>query len=238
MLKDLLSEYVRACFTGLWIESHEHDDALAELASFASEKAGGWRPGTSSRGFASPAQNSMPISAARIPLAAIRALNALGTRQTAARAAGAGELPPVSELGRDRAGRWPRQIAAGKQNRTFLVSCSRPVVQIPTELEKLFVVSGARAAAPRAAGRDRPRHRHGGRRAARADQHSSRVLDAAAGLTRYEAEGAFSLSLVRQRDESGRAVWELKCQMLKKSGLLQLYRGTQDLRRPGRARSA
>ena len=32
-----------------------------------------------------------------------------------------------------------RQLAAGKQNRTFIVILS-PVVQIPTELEKQFVV--------------------------------------------------------------------------------------------------
>ena len=32
-----------------------------------------------------------------------------------------------------------RQIASGKQNRTFLLVLS-PVVQIPVELEKLFVV--------------------------------------------------------------------------------------------------
>ncbi len=47
----------------------------------------------------------------------------------------------------------------------------------------------------------------------------ARVLDAAAGLTRFEAEGAFSLSLVRHERIEPPAVWELKSQMLKKSGL-------------------
>jgi hypothetical protein len=51
------------------------------------------------------------------------------------------------------------------------------------------------------------------------------VLDAAAGLTRYEAEGAFSLSLVRHSAIRHEAIWELKQGMLKKSGLLQLHRG-------------
>ena len=27
-----LLEYVSACFTGLWIQSHEHEDALTEIA--------------------------------------------------------------------------------------------------------------------------------------------------------------------------------------------------------------
>ena len=31
-LAERLSEYVRACFTGLYIRSHEPDDAIAEIA--------------------------------------------------------------------------------------------------------------------------------------------------------------------------------------------------------------
>jgi len=54
------------------------------------------------------------------------------------------------------------------------------------------------------------------------------LLDAAVGLTRYEAESAFSLSLVRHGRIEPDAVWDLKCQTLKKTGLLQLYRGTED----------
>jgi len=40
-LANQLSEYVRACFTGLWIESHEHQDALAEIASLCRDEE--WR---------------------------------------------------------------------------------------------------------------------------------------------------------------------------------------------------
>ena len=61
------------------------------------------------------------------------------------------------------------------------------------------------------------------------------ILDAAAGLTRYEAEGAFSLSLVRHQRVRSNAVWELKGQMLKKSGLLQLPPGGGAFWRLGRA---
>jgi hypothetical protein len=32
-LAERLSEYVRACFTGLWVQSHEHDDAIAESSA-------------------------------------------------------------------------------------------------------------------------------------------------------------------------------------------------------------
>ena len=54
------------------------------------------------------------------------------------------------------------------------------------------------------------------------------MLDAACGLTRYEAENAFSLSLVRHNRITSEAVWELKSGMLKKSGLLELHRGQDD----------
>jgi SpoVK/Ycf46/Vps4 family AAA+-type ATPase len=53
------------------------------------------------------------------------------------------------------------------------------------------------------------------------------VLDAASGLTRYEAEGAFSLSLVRHGRIEPSSIWELKSQTLTKSGLLSLHRGKE-----------
>src|SRR5262249_47342987 len=54
-----------------------------------------------------------------------------------------------------------------------------------------------------------------------------RVLDAAAGLTRYEAEGAFALSLTRHNTLRPDVLWELQAQALAKSGLASLYRGEQ-----------
>ena len=40
-LRDSLSEYVSACFTGLWIQSHEHEDALVEIAQLCRDQQ--WR---------------------------------------------------------------------------------------------------------------------------------------------------------------------------------------------------
>ena len=37
-LSERLAEYIRACFTGLWIVSHEHDDALLEIAQLARQE--------------------------------------------------------------------------------------------------------------------------------------------------------------------------------------------------------
>jgi hypothetical protein len=52
-----------------------------------------------------------------------------------------------------------------------------------------------------------------------------KILDAAVGLTRYEAEGAFALSLARHGVIRPETIWDLKTQALKKSGLLSLHRG-------------
>ena len=101
------------------------------------------------------------------------------------------------------------------------------VVAIPTELEKLFVVLEHDLPS-------REQLEEIARGIAVEDgelpegPELDTVLDAAAGLTRYEAESAVSLSLVRHRRVTPEAIWDLKSGMLKKSGLLSLHRGSED----------
>ena len=114
-------------------------------------------------------------------------------------------------------------ISAGKQNRTFVVVLA-PVIQIPVELDRQFVVIEHDLP-----GRDQLRQ------IARSiaiepgelpdGDDLDAVLDAAAGLTRFEAENAFSLSLIRHGRVAPDVIWELKTQTLKKSGLMTLHRG-------------
>src|SRR5262249_32706794 len=116
------------------------------------------------------------------------------------------------------------QLIAGKQRRTFLIVLA-PVIQIPIELEKLFVIlehplpnrDHLRAIAEELTA-DRPDDLPRG-------DDMTRVLDAAAGLTRAEAEGAFALSLTRHDALRPEVLWELKAQALKKNNLLTLHRG-------------
>ncbi|WP_240928394.1 AAA family ATPase [Thalassoroseus pseudoceratinae] len=118
-----------------------------------------------------------------------------------------------------------RQVIAGKQNRTILVVLS-PVVQLPVELEKLFVVIDHDLP-------DRRQLAEIARGIATEDSELPHgvefetVLDAAAGLTRLEAENAFSLSLVRHGRVRADVLWELKSQTLRQSGLLDLHRGQE-----------
>ena len=126
-----------------------------------------------------------------------------------------------------------KQILAGKNNRTFLVILS-PLVQIPPELEKQILVvehelptrEQVKNIFSSICTGDAEAEFPGG-------NERESILDAAAGLTRYEAEGAASLSLVRHGRITAEAIWELKSQMLKKSGLLSLASRCRSLFWPG-----
>jgi len=73
-LTERLAEYVRACFTGLWIESHEHEDALREMAQLCADQ--NWQLVTWNidSGLASGGQPNDADRSASDPLAAIRTL--------------------------------------------------------------------------------------------------------------------------------------------------------------------
>ena len=81
-----LSEYIAACFTGLWIQSHEHDDALAEIAQLCQRES--WRLATwdIAQGLKIPGQDTATTADAggSDPLAAIQAVNALATPDSSA----------------------------------------------------------------------------------------------------------------------------------------------------------
>ena len=219
-LTERLVEYVRACFTGLYIQSFEHEDALVEIAQLCRDEKWQLAVWDIDRGLQAGGPAADPGSSD--PLAAIRALRSLAVLPESStllvlvnfhRFLGSPEV--VQALA--------HQITRGKQDRTFVLILA-PVVQIPAELERLLVVI---------------EHELPGRQQLQAiaqgigiepgelpeGRNLDLLLDAAAGLTRLEAENAFSLSLVRQACIAPDAIWELKSQTLKQSGLLHLYRG-------------
>ncbi len=220
-LKTTFNEYVRACFTGIWIESHEQQEALAELVQLCREEA--WRLATWNIDQGLQGTDDTSIAGSTDPLYAIKSVNAMASTegtvvlvlQNFHRFIQSAEI--VQALA--------QQILNGKQNRTFIVILA-PVVSLTAELEKLFVV--LEHALP-----DREQLLEIAREIATEPgelpegQELESVLDAASGLSRFEAEGAFSLSLVREGRISPEAIWELKTQTLKKSGLLTLHRGEE-----------
>jgi SpoVK/Ycf46/Vps4 family AAA+-type ATPase len=217
-LTQRLSEYVAAAFTGLWVQSYEHEDALAEIARLCHEHKWPLAVWDVDRGLQ---VNGQAAENTGDPVAAIRAMNALATPEGSAILV----LPNFHRFvsGAEVVQALAHQVHQGKQNRTFIVILS-PVVQIPVELERQFVV--VEHDLP-----DRSQLEEIARGIATEpgemppDADLARLLDAAAGLSRFEAEGAFSLSLVRHGRLEPDSTWELKTQALKKSGLLTLHRG-------------
>jgi hypothetical protein len=227
-LAEQLTDYVHAAFSGLWVLTSEPDEAEREIARHAKQKewklaawdiAGGLR-------FPNAPHDAATEVSAGDPLAVLRALPALADPKGTAllllhhfhRYLGNPEVMQATFA----------QLVAGKQQRTFLVVLA-PVVQIPVELEKLFVV--VEHALP-----DREQLERIARELT-AEQPEDMpkgadlecVLDAAAGLTRYEAEGSFALSLARHNALRPESIWEMKAQALAKSGLCAIYRGETKL---------
>lgn len=222
-LTERLPELVQACFTGLWIESHEHDDALLEISQLCRRQEWQLVTWNIEEGLQSPGSSASAEPGNNDPLAAVRALSSFPSseRPTLLVLANFHRFLQSAEIVQA----LLKQIARGKQNRTFVIILS-PLVQLPAELEKLFVVL---------------EHDLPGREQLTeiaqsiatepgelpASGELERVIDAASGLTRYEAEGAFSLSLVRHGRVRPDVLWEQKAQMLRKSGLLSLHRGAE-----------
>lgn len=220
-----LTDYVNAAFTGLWIVTHEPDEAEREIAQHARQhewKVAVWDIASGLR--LANSQATTPEPGAGDPLAALRSLPALAEKDGTAllllhnfhRFLNSPEVIQTTF----------KQLIQGKQQRTFIVVLAT-MVQIPMELEKLFCVIEhqlpdrdqlLRIATELTS--DQPEDLPKG-------EHLNRVLDAAAGLTRYEAEGAFALSLTRHNSIQPPCIWELKAQTLKKNNLLTLHRGSE-----------
>lgn len=217
-----LEEYVRAAFSGIWITSHEHADAIREIGSLCQRE--GWRLArwNISAGLQSAGQGDQADM--KDPLAAVRCASTLiGEGDTT--------IVVLENFHRflqsaETIQAMAEQVIGGKQTRTILVVLA-PVIQLPVELEKLFVVIDH--ALP-----SRDQLREIAEAVATepgeipADDQFERVLDAASGLTRYEAENSFALSLVREGHLKAETLWEAKSQMLTKAGMLRLYRGDAD----------
>jgi hypothetical protein len=223
-LAERLQELVRAAFSGIYVQSFEHDDAITEIAGLCRQEHWSLATWDIDRGLALAGQGENPTAVqATDPLAAIRALGGLATPEGTALLVLRNFHRFMSSVEIVQA--LDSQLTTGKQNRTIVVILA-PVVQIPLELEKQLVVvehelpgrdqleTIARAIATEPG--DLPEgDALGG------------VLDASVGLTRMEAESAYSLSLVRHGRLAANVLWEIKAGMLKKSGLLTLHRGDE-----------
>jgi len=211
-LTQSLTNYIAACFSGLWIETYEPDEAIREIQTLCKDNS--WNLAT----WDIDAGLQGTEHQAADPLSAVKAATQLGNGETPQlivlrnfhRFLGSVEVIQAIE----------HQIQRGKATRTYLIVLA-PVVQMPVELEKLFVTvehplpdkEQLRQIATDIVGEmpDEP--------------NTERVLKAAAGMPRYEAENAFSLSMIEHDMLLPEPLWQMKANMLRQSSALRLYRG-------------
>ena len=212
-----IGEYVRAAFGGLVIETDEPEDALVELYRMCDvlgwqlaswTLAGGLVDGQHA-GDPAGALDALDEADGQVPLLlAMRGLH---------RFLGSPEL--ISRL--------ERRLHEGKTQRTCVVLLvPAGGVDLPPELRPLTVTL---------------RHERPGReeldtllRSVASEpnecpQDAGHLVDAAAGLTRGEAESAAALSLVRHGQLSASPLWQLKSETVRSGGLMTIWRAEDDV---------
>lgn len=217
MLADTMRDYIHAGCSGIWVETREPDEAEREIqaaiATNPSWKCYAWDITGQQRPF-------MPTLPGTDPLAVVNSMSKLAEVDTHTivvlhnfhRFLNSGEMEQAVF----------NQLLRGKTHRVFMVVLA-PISTMPLGLEKLFVVLE----------HDLPNRDQLAKIASELDPThpvDPMVLSAAMGLTRYEAEAAFALSLARTGEGEPikpEAVWELKQSALKKQNLLTLHRGKE-----------
>lgn len=122
-LSERLSEYVRAAFSGIWVQSHEHDEAVEEISELCRDN--DWTLATwdIDRGLKQNGDNEpAAVPLANDPLSAIKSLPVLATSDGTAililrnfhRFLGSAEVAQTLDSA----------ISKGKQDRTFIVVLS------------------------------------------------------------------------------------------------------------------
>ena len=226
-LTDQLTDYVHAAFSGLWIQTHEPDEAEREIVHHARQQHWNVAVWDIAQGLRLPqlADTASPGDGGRRP-AGRPACPAGDWPNARARRCCCSTISPLPQQPRSDADqrsvswspasssarfswfyhRWYRSRSSWKSSS----SCSNTACPTATQLERIA----------RELTSDSPEDLPQG-------EELQGVLDAAAGLTRYEAEGAFALSLTRHNAIQPPCIWELKAQALKKNNLLTLHRGEE-----------
>lgn len=235
-LKKKFTEYVAAAFSGLWIRSHEHPDAIREISEVCQRV--GWTLMTwdVDNGIRHPgADEPPPNDVQKNPVAAINFMRQFKVPGEADK-----DKTNVILVMRnlhcfltDGSGRvinpvllqtMQHAVEMGASEGKFLVVLSYDGVKLPLELEKQFQII------------DHPLPDHDElydlmssvdeelKPPAKDSEEARLLIDAAAGFTRLEAEGAFALSVTRHQSFKADELWEIKEQALKKSGLLTLHK--------------
>jgi hypothetical protein len=218
-LPQKINELVRAGFSGIWVDTQETADAVEALHNMATKNDWGYECWDLDCQLHVNGQNAPG------PVQALRWLDTpLGRNKQP-------QLlllvnfhkylpnPEVMQV-------LSNRVTVGKKIGQHIVIVS-PVMQLVPEIEKLFTIVH----------HDLPDRKQltaianelfvgEHEKLKPSDEVIEAAVEAAAGMTRIEAENAFSLSMIRDKTLSPEVVWTLKSQNLEKVGTLSLYRGS------------
>lgn len=211
MLSQQIRELCDACFTGLLVRTSEDTEAIAELRILATTEGWNFLVWDSATGLNGDGNGD--------PMAVVQALPSIGSADKA------GMIvlrnfhryladPQIVQT-------MANAIVAGKLTRSFAV-ITTPACDLPPELSKLFVL--VEHDLPDDAALESIAKQIGTQDGDLPDDLTT-VVESARGLTRYEAEGVYSLSLARHGVIRPDVVWELKAKAIARSGLARIYKG-------------
>jgi len=149
-----LNDYINAAFSGLWVQTVEPDEAERELVEHARRQ--GWTLAVwdIARGLRFPADSNATVPEVNDPLAVLKALPTLVPTAASTKDNENDEQEPEHTTllvlpnfhrflnSTENVQTLFEQLVAGKQRRTFVAVLS-PVVTLPVELERAFVVASS-----------------------------------------------------------------------------------------------
>ena len=230
-LQEVVAEYVKAGFAGIWIRSQEHEDAIAALAQMAKDNdwaIGHWDIDVGLKGNTAIASQRTTggddVWYGKKPLPLIKDLPKIARQADKKRT-----LIILKNFHRKELIENTQIIQALQNSITegkaaeqgWYIIILSPETCIPIELEVDFVVVDHELptkeqlwglANDLANEGELPTTEDG----------KLMMLEAAAGMTHRGAENAFSLSIIKKKPFDPGIIWDLKAQALKKKGLLGL----------------
>lgn len=224
-------EAMAAAYGGIWVHSYEHEDAIKTIRDVCGRQ--GWPvlEFDYARGLITEDSDSQ-LNSQTTPnlMQAISALRQAKDDKTrtvlVVRNAHLGLFGPDGRITNPLIMQHLQLlIEEGGADRMHFIGVSYPEYRLPVELEKhMFVVDhdfpddeemwslAQQVCDPE----DLPEED---------SREAALLMEAASGLTRMEALGAFALSLVRDKKIATKTIWELKAQAIQRGGLLKVYKG-------------
>lgn len=224
-----IKEAVAAAFSGIWVNSYEHEDAMAAISDAC--KTHEWQLITWDPEFGLRTKNDKnptPSDEEPNPAVALHALLQIDTEDTRALLILRNAMPYLASTeGRIGSPRFlqvlQRTIEEGAQSGHHVIILSYDNVAVPKELEKMvYIIDHDLPDAAELYELMKTVETDEKKMPDKDSSDAKLLTDAAAGLTRLEALGAFSKSKARHRSLKPEVLWELKSRMLQKTGLLEM----------------